>query len=209
MNTSIIALGRQFGSGGRKVARKVAELLEIGYYDKDLIAIAARESGLSENLFEGMDEKPTNSFLYSLVMGIQSGRNTYYRYGDMLNSDGIFRIQSQVIQDLAEKESCVIVGRCADYVLRDHEKLVNVFIHAEEGFKAARVMEIHNLKEKEALDMMAKTDKRRSGYYNFYTNKIWGDVTNYHIALDSGAVGIDNAAQMIAEFVRCKCGDVE
>lgn len=201
----VITIGRQFGSGGRKIAKRVAELLGIGYYDKELIAIAAKESGLSENLFEGMDEKPTNSLLYSLVMGIQSGRNMYYRYGDMLNSDGIFRIQSQVIQDLADKESCVIVGRCSDYILRERENLVNVFIHAKEDFKVQRVMELYGQKEKEALDNITKTDKHRSSYYNFYTNNVWGNVDNYHISVDSGSIGLENAAKLIVDFVNYKC----
>ena len=122
----IVTIARQFGSDGRAVGKKVADLLGISFYDKELIAIAAKESGLSENLFEGIDEKPTNSLLYSLVMGIQSGRGTYYRYGDVLNSDGIFRIQSQVIQEIAEKESCVIVGRCSDYILRGKGEKQNV-----------------------------------------------------------------------------------
>ncbi|MEG1441144.1 MAG: cytidylate kinase-like family protein [Oscillospiraceae bacterium] len=204
-NNIVVTIARQYGSGGRKVARKVAEILGIGYYDKDLIAIAAKESGLSENLFEGIDEKPTNSLLYSLVMGIQSGRNMYYNYGDMLNADGIFRIQSQVIQGLVEKEPCVIVGRCSDYVLREHEKLVNVFIHADEDYRVNRIMELEKLKEKEALDIIHKTDKRRSGYYNFYTNNVWGNADNYHISLDSGSIGIDETAKLIAEYVKIKC----
>ncbi|MCI5891938.1 MAG: cytidylate kinase-like family protein [Clostridiales bacterium] len=200
----VITVGRQFGSGGRKIAKKVADLLGIEFYDKSLIALAAKESGLSENLFDGIDEKPTNSLLYSLVMGLQSDRGNFYRYGDILNSDSIFRIQSQVIQDLVKDKSCVIVGRCSDYVLRENKNVVNVFIHADQEFKLERVMRIYKQTEKEALDTMRKTDKKRSNYYNFYTNQEWGNVTNYHIALNSAFLGIDDTAKIICDYIKMK-----
>ncbi len=200
----VITLGREFGSGGRKIGRKLADLLGIEFYDKGLIAIAAKESGLSENLFDGIDEKPTNSLLYSLVMGLQSERQNMYRSGDVLNSDTVFRIQSQVIENLADEKSCVIVGRCSDYVLRNHPNVINVFIHGEAEFKLGRVMKIYKLKEKEALDIMKKTDKKRSNYYNFYTNHKWGDVSNYHIAIDSAVLGIDGSAKILSDFVVSK-----
>lgn len=200
----VITLGREFGSGGRKIGRKLADLLGIEFYDKGLIAIAAKESGLSENLFDGIDEKPTNSLLYSLVMGLQSERQNMYRSGDVLNSDTVFRIQSQVIENLAEDKSCVIVGRCSDYVLRNHPNVINVFIHGDEEFKLERVMKIYKLKEKEALDIMKKTDKKRGNYYNFYTNRKWGDVSNYHIAIDSAVLGVDDSAKILSDFVVSK-----
>ena len=190
----VITVGRQFGSGGRKVAKKVADMLGIEFYDKGLIAIAAKESGLSDSL------------LYSLVMGLQSDRNSFYRYGDVLNSDAIFRIQSQVIQDLVKDNSCVLVGRCSDYVLRNQDNVVNIFIHANEEFKLERVMRIYKQKEKEALETMKKTDKKRSNYYNFYTNQEWGNVTNYHISVDSSALGIDDTAKIICDFVKLRFG---
>lgn len=203
-----LTLGRQFGSGGRKIARKVADMLGIEFYDKNLIAIAAKESGLSENLFDGIDEKPTNSLLYSLVMGLQSDRSSsFYRYGDILNSDTIFRIQSQVIEDLVSDKSCVVVGRCSDYVLRNKKNVLNIFIHADEEFKLERVMRIYKQSEKEALETMKKTDKKRSNYYNFYTNQEWGNALNYHLSLNSAALGIDDSAKFICDFVKMKFCD--
>ena len=198
----IITIGRQFGSGGREVAKTIAEKLNIDFFDKELIALAAKESGLSESLFDGIDEKPTNSLLYSLVMGIQSGRGTYYRYGDVLNSDGLFRIQSQTIRNLAEKTPCVIVGRCADYVLRDQPKLVKVFVHADMESRIKRVMEVYEVNEKDAKNMITKTDKRRSSFYNFYTNNEWGAVDNYNLAVDTTKIGIDAAATLVADYVK-------
>ena len=198
----VLTFARQFGSGGHEVAKTTAEILGIPFYDKELIAIAAKESGLSEHLFDGLDEKPTNSFLYSLVMGVQSGASTYCRYGDVTGSDNIFRIQAQVIRQIADKGSCVIVGRCADYILRDYENLVSVFVHADMEQRTARIMKRYNLKEKNAEDYINKTDKRRNSFYNFYTNRIWGSVENYNLAIDTAQVGIKNAAEIIADYVK-------
>ncbi len=199
---TIITIARQFGSGGREVARKVAEELQIGFYDRELIALAAKESGLSEHLFDGMEEKPTNSFLYSLAMGIQSANGSYYRYGDMLSSDGLFRIQSQVIRDLAEEGPCVIVGRCSDYILREQPKVVHVFIHAEPAWRIRRIMELHQISEKEAEKRVAKTDKRRSSFYNFYTNQVWGNVNHYNLAIDTSKVSLDDAARLVVDYTK-------
>lgn len=198
----VLTFARQFGSGGHEVAKTTAEILGIPFYDKELIAIAAKESGLSEHLFDGLDEKPTNSFLYSLVMGVQSGASTYCRYGDVTGSDNIFRIQAQVIRQIADKGPCVIVGRCADYILRDYENLVSIFVHADMEQRTARIMKRYNLKEKNAEDYINKTDKRRNSFYNFYTNRIWGSVENYNLAIDTAQVGIKNAAEIIADYVK-------
>lgn len=198
----VITFARQFGSGGHEVAKTTAEILGIPFYDKELIAIAAKESGLSEHLFDGLDEKPTNSFLYSLVMGVQSGASTYCRYGDVTGYDNIFRIQAQVIRQIADKEPCVIVGRCADYILQEYENLVSVFVHANIEQRIERIMQRYDLKEKNAEDYINKTDKRRNSFYNFYTNRVWGSVDNYNLAIDTAQIGIKNAAEIIAEYVK-------
>ncbi len=198
----VITFARQFGSGGHEVAKTTAKILGIPFYDKELIAIAAKESGLSEHLFDGLDEKPTNSFLYSLVMGVQSGASTYCRYGDVTGSDNIFRIQAQVIRQIADKEPCVIVGRCADYILQEYENLVSVFVHANIEQRIERIMKRYDLKEKNAEDYINKTDKRRNSFYNFYTNRVWGSVDNYNLAIDTAQIGIKNAAEIIAEYVK-------
>lgn len=198
----IITIGRQFGSGGREVAKKVAEMLGIGFYDKELIALAAKESGLSEELFEGIEDMSSNSLLYSLVMGIQSGNGSYYRYGDVFNSDGLFRVQSQVIRKLAEQGPCVIVGRCADYILREQPNLMNVFVHADSDFRIKRICQLHGMDEKEAASTIKKTDKRRGSFYNFYTSQTWGNVNNYHLSANTAKVGIDGAAQLIVDAAK-------
>ena len=201
LDNTIITIGRQFGSGGYEIAKKVSEILGIPYYDKELIAHAAKQSGLSESLFEGLDEKPTNSFLYSLVMGLQLGNSSYYRYGDITDIDNIFRIQSHAIKEIADKGPCVLVGRCADYILRDKENLVKVFVHAGMDFRTKRIMERHDMKEKAAMDYIAKTDKRRASFYNFYTNGVWGSVDNYNLSVDTEKLGIDKSAELIVNYV--------
>ncbi len=203
-----ITIGRQFGSGGHTIGRKVAEMLNISYYDKDLLSVAARESGLSEKMLESMDEQPTNSFLYSLVMGLQTGHNTYNNYNDMFTPDNVFLIQSKTIKNIVEKESSVIVGRCSDYVLRDYDNVVNIFVHANKEFRINRIMDLYDKERQEAIDMIAKRDKKRKSYYNFYTNNVWGDASNYHLSVDSTAVGIENTAKLIVDFVKLKCGEI-
>lgn len=198
----IITFARQFGSGGHDVAKKTAEILGVPFYDKEIIAIAAKESGLSEHLFDGLEEKPTNSLLYSLVMGLQSGAPTYCRFGDMTGTDNVFRIQTQIIKELASKGSCVMVGRCTDYVLREYENLVSVFVHADAEHRISVIMKRCGLKEGAAEDYMNKMDKRRSSFYNFYTNRIWGSVDNYDLSIDTARLGIDGAAEIVAEYVK-------
>lgn len=200
MSNSVITVARQFGSGGHDVAKKVSEILDIPFYDKDLIILAAQESGLSEELFEGIDEKPTNSLLYSLVMGLQTKDSPYFRYGDMFNSDSIFRIQSKVIRNLADKGPCVIVGRCADYILREYTNTLNVFIHADTDFRVQKIMKAYNVKEAVALDVITKNDKRRSAFYNFYTNKSWSSAENYQLSIDTTEIGTEGAAEVIAKY---------
>lgn len=197
---AVISIARQFGSGGREVAKKVAEILGIPFYDKELIALAAKESGLSEKMFEGLEEKPTTSLLYSLVMGLQAGGGVYTTYGDV-GVDNAFRIQSQIIKEVSEKGPCVIVGRCADYILRENPNLVSVFVHADIDFRAERIMKEYDMKEKAALDYATKTDKRRASFYNFNTNRTWGSVDNYDLSIATHRLGIDNAAELIVDYV--------
>lgn len=203
-NHTIITIGRQLGSCGRKIGQLLAEKLNIAFFDKALIAKAAKESGLSENLFEGMDERPTNSFLYSLVMGLNTGHGLYQRYDDVLSSDNLFKIQSAVIRNVAAEGPCVIVGRCADYILRDESKLVRVFIHADEDWRKMNVSAEMDISIPDAVTHLRKVDKRRSNYYNFYTNKTWGDVANYDIAVNSGVIGVENSVELLARFVEMK-----
>lgn len=206
-NNSIITIGRQYGSAGREIGQLVAKELGIKCYDKELLKKAAKESGLCEELFENHDEKPTNSFLYSLVMDTYSLGYSSSAFVDMPLNHKIFLAQFDTIKKLADQESCVIVGRCADYALADYSNCLNVFIHAKLEDRIKRIATKYNLTDAKAKDLIIKTDKSRASYYNYYSSKKWGDVTSYHLSLDSGVVGIEGAAKIIKEYLELKVKD--
>lgn len=200
MSKFIITIGRQFGSGGLEAGKKLAEKYDIDFYDKELISLAARESGFSEKIFEKADETPTNSFLYSVVMGGYPMNSLFFQNNDLLTNDNLFAIQSKVIKKIAQKKSCVIVGRCSDYILREEEKLVRVFLHADLDFRVKRIMERYNMDTKEAKQIIAKTDKKRANYYGYYTGNTWDCLNNYDIIINTSKVGIDGAVEQIMNF---------
>ena len=198
MNT-IITIARQYGSGGREVGKKLAEMLGIKCYDRDLITMAAEKSGMSEEALGHVDEKAASSLLYTLVMG----SNMYHSNVDQFNvpiNDKLFCIQSEIIREIAEKESCVIVGRCADYVLAEHPACVRVFVYSDFDARVKTVCARMDVSEGEARDSIIKNDKRRSNYYNYYTGHKWGRLENYDLSLSTEKVGIDGAAKMIADY---------
>ncbi|WP_251492345.1 AAA family ATPase [Otoolea muris] len=200
----VITIGRECGSSGRLIGQRLAEDLGVKCYDKELLSLAAKNSGLCEELFKTHDEKPTNSFLYSLVMDTYSmGYNTS-AYMDMPINHKIFLAQFDTIKKLANEESCVIVGRCADYALADYPNTVTVFISGNEEDKIKSLMERHGLTEQKAKDLMIKTDKRRASYYNYYSSKKWGGSRSYDLCLNSSAVGLEGAVEVIKAFARCK-----
>ena len=200
----VITIGRECGSSGRLIGQRLAEDLGVKCYDKELLSLAAKNSWLCEELFKTHDEKPTNSFLYSLVMDTYSmGYNTS-AYMDMPINHKIFLAQFDTIKKLANEESCVIVGRCADYALADYPNTVTVFISGNEEDKIKSLMERHGLTEQKAKDLMIKTDKRRASYYNYYSSKKWGGSRSYDLCLNSSAVGLEGAVEVIKAFARCK-----
>ena len=202
---TIITISRQYGSGGRLIGQKLAERLGIPFYDKELITLAAQESGYAEHLFEKTaDTNISNSLLYSLAMY----GNTMGLY-DMPLNDKLFMAQSKTIQQVAEKGPCVIVGRCADYVLRGVPNVLNVFIHSDMASKVRRVTEDYGVTDDNVVDLINKTDKRRANYYNYYTGMKWGRAENYHLALRSDAVGIDGAVETIIRFIEAKNAEIE
>ena len=201
MANKIYTIGREFGSGGREVGEKLAAKLGIKLYDKELLQQAAKDSGFCEEIFENHDEKPTNSFLYSLV------KDTYSVSGysaapflDMPLNHKVFLAQFETIKKIAEKESCVIVGRCADYALSDNPDCINIFIHADLDVRIKNVSRNLNITENKARDIINKTDKQRASYYNYYTSKKWGDSKSYNLSLDAGKLGTDNCVEMILKF---------
>ena len=197
----IYTIGREFGSGGREVGEKLAAKLGIKLYDKELLQQAAKDSGFCEEIFENHDEKPTNSFLYSLVMDTYSVSGySAAPFLDMPLNHKVFLAQFETIKKIAEKESCVIVGRCADYALSDNPDCINVFIHADLDVRIKNVSRNLNITENKARDIINKTDKQRASYYNYYTSKKWGDSKSYNLSLDAGKLGTDNCVEMILKF---------
>jgi cytidylate kinase len=202
-NNLIITIGRQFGSGGREVGKIVAELLGINYYDKELILEASKASGLCAECFERVDEKAPNRFFNALSMGWLSGASGMP--ADGWSDDMIFRVQADVIRDIADKHSAVIVGRCADYILREHPGCVSVFIHANETDCARRIMMRNNgVNMIEARTLAQKRNKIRASYYNFYTDKVWGDGASYDLCINSSVLSSQAIAELIVDFAKKK-----
>ena len=201
----VINLGRQLGSGGKEFGEKLAKELNISFYDKELINLASKESGLCKEFFEKADEKASQS----LLGGLFGSRfpfltESIYPYNSYLSNDSLFKIQSDVIRHLAEKQSCLFVGRCADYILRDHPRCANVFVSASTEARIERLMKLHNISAEKAEELMEKADKRRSSYYNYYSYKTWGAAATYHLCIDSSVLGIDETVKFIKQFVTMK-----
>ena len=203
-NNLIITIGRQCGSGGKLIGEMLAGKMGVKCYDKELLAMAAKDSGLCEELFEKHDERPTSSFLYSLVMDSYSMGYTASGYSDMPINHKIFLAQFDTIKKLADEASCVIVGRCADYALEDYPNVVSVFITGDDKDKLKRLQELYKVDESKAKDIMIKTDKQRSNYYNYYSNKKWSDPRSYDLCINSSKVGADGAVDVIMNFAKVK-----
>ncbi len=204
MKKTIITIARQYGSGGREIGERVAELLGIPKYDKEFVTMAAeQESTLDPRALEKVDERATSSLLYTLAMGSNMFHTPHISPALPLN-DRLFAIQCSIIRNLAEEHSCVMIGRCADYVLRENPDRLSIFIYADIDARKKRVAERHNVKESEAIDIINKTDRRRASYYNFYTGNKWGKYDNYHIAINSTVLGIEGTARLIADMARLR-----
>ena len=196
----IITIARQYGSGGREIGKKLSEELNIPFYDKELIEIAAKDSGISKELFSGVDEKATNSFLYSLAVGAYNYGNSLLSIPEISLNDKLFLVTSDVIKRLADEGPCIIVGRCADYVLRNRNDCVNLYIYANMDYRIQRVSSFENLSVEKAKDAIVKSDKRRASYYNYYSSKKWGKPENYSLSIDS-SIGPEKAAKVIESYL--------
>lgn len=201
---TIITIARQYGSGGREIGELLAKELGIKCYDKELLKRAAKESGICEDIFENHDEKPTNSFLYSLVMDTYSFGYTSAAFSDMPINQKVFLAQFNAIKEIANEGPCVIVGRCADYILEDYDNCLSVFIHSDLNKRMHRVAVRNDLTISKAKDRIVKTDKQRASYYDYYSNKKWGDAKSYNLCIDSGMTGIKGAVALIKEAISIK-----
>lgn len=201
-NNLVICIGRQFGSGGREIGQKLAQRLGIAYFDKQILTKASSDHGIVRELFEKADEQPTDSFLYSL--SLNGGQNAVGMLGfsDYLTNDNLFTMMSKTVTDIAAEGPCVIIGRCADYILQDLPNCYSVFIGADQETRVKRIMQLKNIDEKAALALCRKTDKKRANYYNFYTEKSWGACASYDISLNSSRLGIDGTLDVLEKYFR-------
>ncbi len=198
-----INIGRQIGSGGLEIGKKLAEQLKIAFYDNELIQFAAQESGLGKEFFEKADEKDSHS-IFGGMFGMRASLIDQIYTGYFLSNENLFQIQSDVIRKLANEKSCLFVGRCADYVLKDYQHCLNIFISAEKEDRVKRIAKIQNLSEEKASAFVEKMDKKRASYYNYFSNKTWGATESYHLCINSSVLGIDKTVDFIQNFVKMK-----
>lgn len=196
MKFRVVTVSRQFGSGGRTVAKAVAERLGFAYYDKELVRRIAQESGLAESyILEGGEYAcSTNSFLFNWAMNAESARS-----GSLPISDQLYIVQHNIIKQLAQESNCVILGRCSDYILREREDTLNVFIHAPADFRAERIVTLYGERTDSPQKRLKEVDDKRKAYYRHYTGRAWGSAENYHLCLDSGALGVDECTELIVK----------
>ena len=199
MENFVITVGRQFGSCGKEIGHALAKRFNIAFYDKELIALASKESGLCQEFFEKADEKNSGNLLQAFAAGFTFGP---FQYNDFLSNDKLFQIQSDVIRKVVNEHSCVIVGRCADYILRDNKRCINIFIHADMEERVKTVMNRQHIPEQDARELVRKMDKTRPNYYNFYSDKEWGVAASYHLSVDSSLLGVEGTVDFIEQFVK-------
>lgn len=201
MNT-VITIGRQYGSGGRELGQMIAKKLGFDFYDEELVTMAAEKNKMHEDILKAVDEKATKSLLYTLVTGsdLRFMHSTQY---DMPINDKLFITQSEIIKGLAEKSSCVIVGRCADYVLRESKhKCIHLFLYADKESKIKRIATKYDLTDDKAKDKINKIEKTRKSYYNYYSSRDWGNPANYDLCLNTATLGLDKSCDIICEYVK-------
>ncbi|MBO4415609.1 MAG: cytidylate kinase-like family protein [Lachnospiraceae bacterium] len=199
----VVTISRQYGSGGREIGQKLAAAWDIPFYDNELITRAAKDSGFAETAFENAESRANNSLLYSIARGTASfgGQDMGFSIDSLSLDDKIYLAQAKIIRNCAAEGPCVIVGRCADYILRKLDNLVNIFVYADMEFRVERAMRIDGMPPEKIESAIQKIDKRRSNYHNFHTGEKWGRIENYSLCINSGHVGIDKAVEVIKAYV--------
>lgn len=202
----VITIARQYGSGGKTIGEMLAAKLGIEYYDKDLIYLASEESGINADLFMKADEKIKNSALFRAISKVKpyNGELIAPDSDDFTSADNLFNYQAKIIKELASENSCVIIGRCADYVLRDFDNVLSVFVHAPKDFCMKKAAEKHSMSESDLEKFIAKTDKGRADYYKYHTGREWTDARNYDLCLDSSKLGFDRCVDEIIAYMNVR-----
>lgn len=203
MNNVVITIGREFGSGGKYIGEEVAKRLNIKFYDKELLERVSKEENIYQSILEKNDEKNAKGFWYTMTMASFSNTDSVNSFSDLPFNEQVFLKQLRVIQNIAKKESCVIVGRCSNIILKDYPNVKNVFVYASDmNFKINRKVEFANLSEKEVTRRIIKIDKQRASYYNYFTNEKWGDRSGYDLMIDTSKLGIENSIKLIVEYAK-------
>lgn len=197
----IITISRQYASGGREIGEKLAKHYGIPFYDNDLITLAAKQSGFTEKIFNHAEEKASNSLIYSIAMGLNAFGAQGYGADAMTIDDQVFLAQSSIIRKVAAEGPCVIIGRCADYVLREKRNVVNVFVWADISSRIKRAVEVYDMPQPKAEENIIKVDKKRANYYNYHSDKKWGKADTYNITIKSDDIGIDNSVECIIKYI--------
>lgn len=201
MDKVIITIARQYGSGGKTIGQMLAEDLGIPCYGREILRIASDDSGISEELFNKADERLRNNPLFGSSKNVYKGGLIPPQSGDFVSDENLFNYQAKVIKELAEKGSCVFVGRCADFVLKERDDVVSVFVHAPMDYCVARAMERNSMDEKEMEKYILRKDKYRRNFYHYYTGNVWNDARNYDLCLNSGKLGFEKCVEAIKAYI--------
>ncbi|MFV0529702.1 MAG: AAA family ATPase [Lachnospiraceae bacterium] len=206
MTHVVITIARQYGSGGKTIGEMLAKELDIPCYNREILRMASEESGISEQLFGQIDEKLNVGILHKLVKKAYDGELIQPEEEGFVSQDNLFNYQAKIIKELARQESCVIIGRCADYVLRDNENVARIFIHADEEFCMARALERNSLSAKDMKKYIARTDKYRAVFYKYYTGNEWSDARNFDLCINSGRLGFERSVEEIRSYLGIRFG---
>lgn len=209
MERVIITIARQYGSGGKTIGKMLAEDLGIKAYSREILKIASEESGISETLFNKADEKLKTTSLFGIVKREYKGELLPPESEDFVSNQNLFNYQAKIIKDLAESESCVIIGRCADYVLKDKPNVVSVFVHASPEYCLKQSIERGAYTGKDVEKFIQKTDKYRGEFYHYYTGRVWNDARNYDLCLNSEKLGFDGCVEAIKAYIQVRFGTTE
>lgn len=202
----VITIARQYGSGGRTIGKMLAEKMGIHFYDKELMKLASEDSGINEALFVSADEKLKSTRLFKIAHSIYQGELIPPESDDFVSTQNLFNYQAKIIKELAKEEPCVIVGRCADFILKDYDNVLSVFIHAPHEYCMEQAAKKHNMSSKELEKFIIKTDKHKAEYYKYYTGREWTDARNYDLCLDSSKLGYDRCVEEIVSYIGVRFG---
>lgn len=202
----VITIGREFGSGGKYIGEKLAEELEIKLYDKEILNKVSDEIGVDLEVLESIDEKQEQSFWYTYAMGLYSSQESIESINEVPSNEKLFIEQAKIIEELAEKEDCIIIGRCSNIILKNKPNVLNIFVYASDmNFKINRKMKYGNFKDiYEVEEMIETTDNERAKYYNYYTNKVWGNREDFDLLIDTSKIGVDNTIKLIKDYISLK-----